>query len=70
MARIEMTGDFDWKVPGAKSHTLVALKAGRAYTVRRECADAAVAAGKGREVDAPGSGDDGSGRAATKGSAA
>ncbi len=53
MARIEMTGDYDWKVPGAKSHTVTALKAGWSGTVKRECCDAAVAAGKGREIEAP-----------------
>lgn len=52
MARIEMSRDFDWKVPGTKSHTLIALKAGQTYTVKRECCDAAVKAGAGKEVGA------------------
>lgn len=57
MARVKFTRDFDWK-PTWRS--TIAYKADQEYTVRRECADAAVAAGAGHEVDAPRKGDDGS----------
>lgn len=45
MARITMLRDFDWRVPDAKSATTIALKSGETYTVKRQCADDAVAAG-------------------------
>lgn len=54
MARIEMVRDFDWRVPGAKSATMIALKAGQSYTVKRACAESVVAAGAGVEIEAPG----------------
>ncbi|MCO6386234.1 hypothetical protein [Aliihoeflea sp. 40Bstr573] len=57
MARVKFIRDFDWK---PTRHTTIAYKADQEYTVRRECADAAVAAGAGNEVDAPRKGDDGS----------
>lgn len=56
MARVNFNRDFDWKPTW---HSTIAYKADQEYTVRRECADAAVAAGAGREVDAPGKADDG-----------
>jgi hypothetical protein len=49
MARVKFTEDFDYK---PKSQATIAYLAGMEMTVRRECADAAIAAGKAVEVDA------------------
>lgn len=53
MARIGMLRDFDWPVPGAKSKTFVALKSGLSYTVKRQCALDAIAAGAAVEERPP-----------------
>lgn len=50
MARVKFTRDYDWK---PTSQSTVAYKADQEYTVRRECADAAVKAGAATELDAP-----------------
>jgi hypothetical protein len=49
MARVRFTEDFDYK---PKSQVTIAYKAGTEKTVRRECADAAIAAGKAVEAEA------------------
>lgn len=49
MARVRFTHDFDYK---PKSQVTIGYKADTEMTVRRECADAAIAAGKAVEVDA------------------
>lgn len=49
MARVKFTEDFDYK---PKSQVTIGYTAGMEMTVRRECAEAAIAAGKGVEVDA------------------
>jgi hypothetical protein len=48
MAHVKFTKDFDWS---PRAHVLIAYKAGRTEVVRRECADAAIAAGAGVEVE-------------------
>jgi len=45
MARVEFTADFDYR-PTHPTRSLVAYKRGYIGTVRRECADQAVAQGK------------------------
>ena len=50
MARVRFTADFDYRPTG---QTLTAYRAGTEMTVRRECADQAVAAGKAEELDPP-----------------
>lgn len=50
MARVRFTKDFDYRPTG---QTLIAYVAGAEMTVRRECADQAVAAGKAVEIPAP-----------------
>lgn len=50
MARVRFTDDFDYR---ATPLTTIAYKAGMELTVRRECADQAVAAGKAKSLDAP-----------------
>ncbi|WP_309086461.1 hypothetical protein [Chelativorans sp.] len=47
MARVRFKEDFDYR---PNRLTTVAYKAGMELTVRRECADAAVAAGKAIEL--------------------
>jgi hypothetical protein len=47
MARVKFTKDFDYK---PKPSVTIAYKAGREYTVRRECADQAIAVGRGTEI--------------------
>ena len=37
--------DFDWQVPGTKSKTTIAYKAGMKVLVKQKCADDAAAAG-------------------------
>lgn len=49
MARVRFTGDFDWPV---HARSLIAYKAGHELTVKRACADAAIAAGKAEELKA------------------
>jgi len=46
MARILFHRDFDWHPP-ERPRALIAFKAGRTYTVRQACAEAALAAGAG-----------------------
>ena len=50
MARVKFTEDFDYK-PTRQS--TVAYKAGMELTVKQECADLAVAAGKAQLLDKP-----------------
>jgi hypothetical protein len=49
MARVRFTEDFDYK---PKTQVTIGYRAGMDMTVRRECADAAIAAGKAVEVEA------------------
>lgn len=49
MARVRFIEDFDYK---PKSQITIGYKADTEMTVRRECADAAIAAGKAVEVEA------------------
>lgn len=55
MARIRFTRDFDYK---PTSQSTIGYKAGMELTVKRECADQAVAAGKAVEVRSAGKVDD------------
>lgn len=57
MARVKFLRDFDWK---PTRHTTIAYKRDREYTVRRECAEAAVKAGAGEEIEASRKADDAS----------
>lgn len=50
MARVTFTADFDYK---PTPRVLFAYKAGDIKTVKRDCADAAIAAGRAVEVKAP-----------------
>jgi hypothetical protein len=50
MARVTFTQDFDYK---PTPRLLYAYKAGSTCTVKRECADAAIAAGKAFERKPP-----------------
>lgn len=50
MARVRFTHDFDYRPTPLST---IAYKAGMELTVRRECADQAVAEGKAKEVKAP-----------------
>lgn len=56
MARVRFTHDFDYK-PTARS--TIGYKAGMELTVKRECADQAVAAGKAVEIPPAGKSDHG-----------
>jgi hypothetical protein len=56
MARVRFTRDFDYK---PTRQTTVAYLAGMEMTVRRECADQAVAAGKAVNLKPEGRADDG-----------
>ncbi|AZN72006.1 hypothetical protein D5400_12615 [Georhizobium profundi] len=47
MARVRFTKDFDYK---PQPSVTIAYRGGREYTVRRECADQAIALGRGDEV--------------------
>lgn len=49
MARVRFKDDFDYRPTGGKT---IEYKAGMELTVRRECADEAIAAGKAVEVKA------------------
>lgn len=50
MARVRFTHDFDYK-PAA--HTTIAYKVGMELTVKQDCADQAIAAGKAVARSAP-----------------
>ena len=45
MPWVDFSRDFDWRVPGAKSKTTIAYKAGMKVLVKQQCADEAEAAG-------------------------
>lgn len=51
MARVRFTHEFDYK---PTSQSTIGYKAGMELTVKRECADQAVAAGKAVEVRSAG----------------
>ena len=51
MARAHFTGDFDYAVAGKS--TTIAYRGGREYTVKRDCLEKAVAAGKAAEIAPP-----------------
>ena len=57
MPHVEFTAPFDW-TPPERPRVTVAYPVGF-YTVTRDCADKAVAAGKARRVKAPKRGDNG-----------
>lgn len=50
MARVLFSADFDFHI---NRRSLKAYKAGCAYTVKRACADQAIAEGKAVEVEVP-----------------
>lgn len=56
MARVRFTADFDYK---PVRHTTIAYRAGMELTVKRDCADKAVAAGKAIELPSVGKPADG-----------
>lgn len=58
MARVRFTADFDYRPPDAP-RVLIAYKAGMSLTVKRDCAEKAVAAGKAVSLDPPPAKDDG-----------
>ena len=60
MARVRFTHDFDYK---PTSRTTVGYKAGMELTVKRECADQAIAAGKAEEITSVGKVSDGADQA-------
>lgn len=45
--KVRFTADFDWSPSAFNGAVTTAYKAGHTLTVTRECAEAAVAAGKG-----------------------
>jgi hypothetical protein len=47
MARVKFTEDFDYS---PTSRTIIAYLAGMELTVKRDCADQAIAAGKAEEI--------------------
>ncbi|MDQ0558313.1 hypothetical protein QO004_000086 [Rhizobium mesoamericanum] len=51
MARVRFSADFDYK---PTRQTTIGYKAGTEMTVKRECADLAVAAGKAAEIQIAG----------------
>lgn len=51
MARVRFTKDFDYH---PTSQSTVGYLAGMEMTVKRECADQAIAAGKAKEIDSQG----------------
>jgi hypothetical protein len=51
--RVRFTGDFDWTPPQQRQVTLAFL-AGEEKTVKRDCGEAAIKAGKAEEVTPPG----------------
>lgn len=50
MARVRFLADFDYEVTRTVT---IAYKAGAEETVKRECADQAIAAGKAEEIEPP-----------------
>lgn len=56
MARVRFTKDFDYK---PKPNTTIAYLAGSEETVRRECADQAIALGRAVEIDPQAKADNG-----------
>lgn len=52
MARVEFLRAYNY-TPSGERRVTVHYKAGHTYTVKRECADAAIAAGAGVEVETP-----------------
>jgi hypothetical protein len=50
MARVSFSHDFDYRPTPAVT---IAYKAGREYTVRRECADQAIALGRATDLQQP-----------------
>jgi hypothetical protein len=48
--RVRFTADFDWSPSALNGTVTTAYKAGQTHTVTRECAERAVAAGKGEIV--------------------
>lgn len=52
MARVRFIADYDYRPTGA-GNALLAYKAGKSYTVKRECAAIAVLLGKAVDVDVP-----------------
>ena len=52
MARVRFTGAYTY-VPSTARHTSIVYRAGRDCTVKRECADGAVAAGVAIELPQP-----------------
>jgi hypothetical protein len=48
--KVRFTTDFDWSPPAFRGTVTTAFKAGQTHTVTRECAAAAVKAGKGEVV--------------------
>lgn len=51
MAHVRFTSNFDYRPPGTR--VMVAYLGGHSYTVKRDCAEAAVRSGKGIEVEPP-----------------
>lgn len=52
MARVQFGDDYRYR-PSALRQICIKYRGGRAYTVKRECADAAVAAGAAVEIQPP-----------------
>lgn len=53
MARVNFVRDFDYYPLWPSKSVLQVFKGGQEYTVKRECADEAIAAGAGIEVKPP-----------------
>ncbi len=52
MAHVRFTEDFDYRIPDTRA-TTTAYKAGMTCTVKKDCADKAIAAGKAVRVKPP-----------------
>ena len=52
MAKVRFSQDFNWIWPAHHGLVSTMFKAGRTYTVKRDCADEAVARGVATEVGA------------------
>lgn len=52
MARVRFSDDYRYR-PTAARQVCIKYRAGRTYTVKRECADGAVAAGAAVEISPP-----------------
>lgn len=52
MARVRFSEDYRYR-PSQQPQICIKYRAGEEYTVKRECADAAVAAGAGEEIQPP-----------------